>query len=65
MGTKTTIILLIPFLFIVGCTTPQQTSKNRNATATGSTKKVRTTAYTHTEAGGRKTRSATGSLPGM
>jgi 3D (Asp-Asp-Asp) domain-containing protein len=66
MGNKTTLILLIPLLFAVGCTTSQQGSKNRNIATVGSTKKVRTTAYTHTEAGGRKnalgTRLAAGSV---
>ncbi|MEI8341676.1 MAG: 3D domain-containing protein [Verrucomicrobiota bacterium] len=52
MEKKFTLILLIPFLFVIGCSTTQPT--NRNKVTIGSTKKVRTTAYTHTEAGGRK-----------
>src|SRR5205823_11813299 len=38
-------VLLVPLFLAVGCATPKKTA---------STKKVRTTAYTHTEAGGRK-----------
>jgi len=65
MGKKPALFLLIPLLFVVGCTTTQQGSKRTMATV-GSTKKVRTTAYTHTEAGGRKnavgTRLASGNV---
>ena len=51
MGKLTAFILLIPFALVVGCATPRQTPKKRSIAA-GSTRKVRTTAYTHTEAGG-------------
>ena len=65
MGKKSFIILLIPLLGLVGCTTTQSPSNKRNIPS-GSTKKVRTTAYTHTEAGGRKnalgTRLASGTV---
>jgi len=47
------ILLLIPFLWIIGCAAPQPTPAKRNL-AIGSTAKIKTTAYTHTEAGGRK-----------
>jgi 3D (Asp-Asp-Asp) domain-containing protein len=51
-GNQYTLILIVPLLFAVGCATPQ---KPANGKMTGCTKKqVRTTAYTHTEAGGRK-----------
>ena len=47
------LILLFPLLWMIGCTTsPQPTSKGK--LAIGSTQKIKTTAYTHTEGGGRK-----------
>jgi len=42
---------LLPFLFLSGCATQQQSEKQ--AKASGVTMHVRTTAYTHTECGGR------------
>jgi len=66
MEKKAVLILILPFLFVVGCATQQSASKNRTIAKVGSTKKVRTTAYTHTEAGGRKnalgTRLASGNV---
>ena len=47
------LIFLIPFLWIIGCAAPQQAPVKKSL-AVGITTKIRTTAYTHTEAGGRK-----------
>ena len=51
---KKNILLLFPVLWMIGCATqpPQTTSKK--ALSVGSTQKIKTTAYTHTETGGRK-----------
>lgn len=47
---------LLPIFFCIGCQSDQhrQASGTTRAAATGKTKKVRTTAYTHTEAGGSR-----------
>jgi len=52
MRKKFALILTIPFLFSIGCATQQKTANTRIGAF--STKKVKTTAYTHTESGGRK-----------
>jgi len=48
-----TILLLFPLLWLLGCTTTPQTASKSRLTI-GSTQKIKTTAYTHTETGGRK-----------
>ena len=47
------LILLIPLLWMIGCAAPQPVPSKKSL-AVGSTKTIRTTAYTHTEKGGRK-----------
>ena len=50
MSARVVPIVLLPLLLIVGCATKSE----RRSRAVGSTHKVRTTAYTHTEPGGRR-----------
>jgi 3D (Asp-Asp-Asp) domain-containing protein len=53
MWKKRIFILFLPLLLSVGCATSTKPS-HRVQLAAGTTRKVRTTAYTHTEAGGRR-----------
>jgi len=52
MGKKSAFILAIPFLLSIGCATQQKTAKSR--VMAGTLKKIKTTAYTHSEAGGHR-----------